>query len=268
MEWAAVRDWFLGLGRQYGVNPVVFGAIYVGAIPFFSASVAWLVRDYRRRKSIVLPALSAGLCFVSAYLYLIVAGRNVPLWVYAAVIALIVIGALSTARKIRRQLHGPSAGGWGAFGRLRFALGARLIGRSLLIALAVGFPLSLINQGNAVLRGPISARLALKLSLNFVIPFFVTSAGAAASYEGGATPAPLARMCCYTYAALLLSEAVRARPKHTPSQTAPFGELQPGPDGVAIPLLRPELLQSSRDGRAPSIYRLTLDSTQRFTLHL
>lgn len=108
MGWSAVKDWFLGLGQQYHVNPIIFGAIYVGAIPFFSASVAWLVRNYRRRKSIVLPTFSAGFCFVSAYLYLIVAGRNVPLWVYGIVMALLVFGAVTTIRKIRNQINEPT----------------------------------------------------------------------------------------------------------------------------------------------------------------
>ena len=31
----AFSDWFLSLGANYGVNPWIFGAIYVGAIPFF-----------------------------------------------------------------------------------------------------------------------------------------------------------------------------------------------------------------------------------------
>ncbi len=105
MGWAAIRDWFMSLGQQYHVNPLVFGAIYIGAIPFFSASIAWLVRNYRQHKSIVLPILSAGFCFISAYLYLIIVGHNVPLWVYGAVIALIVFGAMSTIRKVRRQIN-------------------------------------------------------------------------------------------------------------------------------------------------------------------
>ena len=108
MDWSAIKDWFLSLGQQYHVNPVIFGAIYIGAIPFFSASVAWLVRNYRRGKSIVLPTLSAGFCFVSAYLYLIVAGRNVPIWVYGVVVALLVFGAVSTIRKIRKQINEPA----------------------------------------------------------------------------------------------------------------------------------------------------------------
>jgi len=33
--WVAFKDWFFSLGAQYGVNPVIFGSISVGAIPFF-----------------------------------------------------------------------------------------------------------------------------------------------------------------------------------------------------------------------------------------
>lgn len=108
MGWAAIRDWFMGLGEQYHVNPLIFGAIYIGAIPFFTASIAWLVRNYRKRKSIVQPTLAAGFCFISAYLYLIIAGQNVPWWVYGVVVALIILGAISTIRKVRRQIKEPS----------------------------------------------------------------------------------------------------------------------------------------------------------------
>jgi len=100
----AVREWFFGLGAQYGVNPLIFGAIYVGAIPFFSLSVAWLVRNARRGASVALPALAAGFFFISAYLYLIVAGKNVPWWVYAFVAVLVIGGAWSTVRSVRQKV--------------------------------------------------------------------------------------------------------------------------------------------------------------------
>ena len=32
---ASINDWFLALGAEYGVNPYIFGGIYVGAVPFF-----------------------------------------------------------------------------------------------------------------------------------------------------------------------------------------------------------------------------------------
>lgn len=106
--WDSLRDWFLGLGTAYGVDPVLFGIIYVGAIPFFTASIGWLVRNARLGKSVVVPALSAGFFFVSAYLYLIVAGRNVPVWVYAFVALLVAGGAWLTVRKVRARIaHAP-----------------------------------------------------------------------------------------------------------------------------------------------------------------
>ncbi len=101
--WETFTEWFLSLGDQYGVNPVIFGSIYVGAIPFFMVSVARLVRNLRRRQSIVLPALSASFFFVSAYLYLLVVGHNIPLWVYGFIAVMIAYGAYSTVQKIRRQ---------------------------------------------------------------------------------------------------------------------------------------------------------------------
>ena len=102
--WEAIQEWFFGLGPKYGVNPIIFGTIYVGAIPFFTLSIAWLVRNLRQKKSIVLPMLSASFCFVSAYLYLIIAGKNIPAWVYFFLGAMVVYGVFSTVRKVRRSL--------------------------------------------------------------------------------------------------------------------------------------------------------------------
>lgn len=96
-----ITNWFLSLGDQYGVNPIIFGSIYVGAIPFFTLSIAWLVRNIRHGKAITLPVLSAGFFFVSAYLYLIVVGKNIPVWVYGVIGLLIAFGAWSTVRKVR-----------------------------------------------------------------------------------------------------------------------------------------------------------------------
>jgi ABC-type Co2+ transport system permease subunit len=104
MSWEGIQNWFLSLGAEYGVNPFIFGAIYIGAIPFFSLSIGRLIQNYRKGRSIVLPALSAMLFFVSAYIYLMFAGKNVPWWVYGVVVLLIVIGAYSTIKKVRQQI--------------------------------------------------------------------------------------------------------------------------------------------------------------------
>lgn len=100
---SAIYDWFFRLGAQYGVDPIVFGAIYVGAIPFFLLSIAWLVRRLRSGRSIVLPVLCAGFCFVSAYLYLAFVGHDISIWVWAVLALLIGYGAVSTIRNVRKR---------------------------------------------------------------------------------------------------------------------------------------------------------------------
>ena len=100
----AAHQWFLSLGEEYGVNPYIFGAIYVGAIPFFLASIAWLVKRARAGRSTLLPTMLSGFFFVSAYLYLAVVGRNIPVWVWLFLAALVAYGAWTTVRDTRRKI--------------------------------------------------------------------------------------------------------------------------------------------------------------------
>jgi len=101
----AIKEWFFNLGAKYNVNPFIFGAIYVGAIPFFLLSLGWIVRSYQQKKSIVLPLLSASIFFVSAYLYLLLAGRNIPVWVYFFIAAVVAYGIFATIKKIRARIR-------------------------------------------------------------------------------------------------------------------------------------------------------------------
>lgn len=101
--WQQIQEWFFSLGDKYGVDPIIFGSIYVGAIPFFTLSVGWIVRNYRKGKSIVLPVLCAGFFFISAYLYLFIVGENIPWWVYVMLGGMIAYGAYSTIKSTRKK---------------------------------------------------------------------------------------------------------------------------------------------------------------------
>ena len=99
--WETIKEWFLGLGEKYGVNPYIFGAIYVGAIPFFFLCLGWTIKNMRRKKPFILPLLLTGFFFISAYLYLIIVGKNIPVWVYIFIGILVLYGVYTIVKKIR-----------------------------------------------------------------------------------------------------------------------------------------------------------------------
>ncbi len=101
--WEILKEWFLSLGEKYKVNPYIFGSIYVGAIPFFFLCLGWTIKNVKNKKSFVLPALLTGFFFISAYLYLIIVGRNIPVWVYVFIALLIGYGIYSTLKKIKEE---------------------------------------------------------------------------------------------------------------------------------------------------------------------
>lgn len=102
MEWFEIfKEWFLSLGEKYNVNPYIFGSIYVGAIPFFFICLGWTIKNIKNKKPFLLPVMLTGLFFISAYLYLIIVGRNIPVWVYVFIAILIAYGIYSTLKKIK-----------------------------------------------------------------------------------------------------------------------------------------------------------------------
>ena len=101
--WETFKEWFLSLGGKYHVNPYIFGGIYVGAIPFFFLCLGWTIKNIKLQKPIVIPVLLTGLFFISAYLYLIIAGKNIPVWVYFFIGILVLYGVYSTVQKVKKQ---------------------------------------------------------------------------------------------------------------------------------------------------------------------
>lgn len=103
--WDDLLAWLGSLGEEYGVDPLIYAILYVGSAPFFFGSMAWLIRTLRRREAIFLPAVATAFFFSLPTLYVFVAGRNLPAWVYALLIALAALGVITAARRIRTALH-------------------------------------------------------------------------------------------------------------------------------------------------------------------
>lgn len=100
--WEGFKEWFLNLGQKYSVNPYIFGSIYIGAIPFFFLFLGRTIKNIKHKKSFVVSLLLTSLCFISAYLYLLIAGRNIPAWVYVFISLMIAYGIHSSVEKIKK----------------------------------------------------------------------------------------------------------------------------------------------------------------------
>ena len=102
--WETFKEWFLNLGGKYGVNPYIFGSIYLGAIPPFFLCLGWTIKNLKNKKPLFIPVFLTGLCFISAYLYLIIAGKNIPAWVYLLIAVMVIYGVYSTIKKIKGNM--------------------------------------------------------------------------------------------------------------------------------------------------------------------
>lgn len=101
--WDTFKEWFLSLGENYGVNPYIFGGIYLGAIPLFFLFLGITIKNVKKKKPFVLSLLGTGFSFISAYLYLIIAGKNIPIWVYVFIGVMVLYSAFATYQKISKS---------------------------------------------------------------------------------------------------------------------------------------------------------------------
>ena len=97
-QWAAVEATAL----RHGVHPLGFGLLYLASWPPYLAAWAWLIARARRREGLRTPLLAIAAFFLLPYLYLLAFGRDLPLWVYAAVLALLLLGGWQIAARLRR----------------------------------------------------------------------------------------------------------------------------------------------------------------------
>ena len=102
--WETIKHYYISLGKNYKVDPVIFLAIHVIATPLFIAAVAWIVSNYKAKSSLLLPAIVAMFIFNAANIYLVIAGQNIPWWIYAILAATTIISGYFSIKKIKKKL--------------------------------------------------------------------------------------------------------------------------------------------------------------------
>jgi hypothetical protein len=111
MEWLlhVVLSWIarqMEAAREtYGVNPVVFLVLLFGASPIFYYAIYRMARALAKKSlnEITLWSTIFLLSTAAPYLYVLVAGRNLPWWVYIIIGLLLGQAVWSFIRRLRKK---------------------------------------------------------------------------------------------------------------------------------------------------------------------
>ncbi|MGY4538090.1 phosphate/sulfate permease [Mucilaginibacter sp. UYNi724] len=98
-----LKDWIVDLGDKHEVDPLLLGCIYVACKVSLFTCLGFLVRNIRAKKPITLLILLAGTFFSIPYIYIIIAGRNIPFWVYIFIGCMFCYGGFTIWKKVTEK---------------------------------------------------------------------------------------------------------------------------------------------------------------------
>ena len=89
--------------ETYGVDPIIFLVIYLGCAPFWYYSLFRTLKaaTQRRTKELLPWSMVFLVTSVAPFVYVMLFGRNLPVWVYAVIAALVFQAVYSLVRKLR-----------------------------------------------------------------------------------------------------------------------------------------------------------------------
>jgi len=102
--WKAIKGYYTTIGDKYDVNPVIFLGIHVVATPLFLFASAWLVKRYKKKQTIILPAIISIFIFNAANIYLVLFGKNIPWFIYFILAITSIITGYFSYVKIKNKL--------------------------------------------------------------------------------------------------------------------------------------------------------------------
>jgi hypothetical protein len=95
-----LKDWIVALGQKHEVDPLLLGSLYLVSKVCFITFLGWVIKNLRSKRTIMVPLLLASVSFSLPYLYLVIAGRNIPVWVYVFIVLMFVYGGFTIWKKI------------------------------------------------------------------------------------------------------------------------------------------------------------------------
>ncbi|MET4142330.1 hypothetical protein [Pedobacter sp. UYP1] len=96
-----IKNYLFHQADIHQVDPWLFGILYLLSKVLFLLFLGWAIKNLRKKGSILLPLLFAALGYSLPYLYLIIAGKNIPLWIYFVITLIYMFSAWSIRAKLK-----------------------------------------------------------------------------------------------------------------------------------------------------------------------
>ncbi len=97
------KDWAMSMGEKHAVDPLLLGSLYLCSKVSLFSFLGFVVRNIRAKKPFLLLLLFASVSFSIPYTYLIIAGRDIPVWVYLLIGTIFLFGAYSIWKKVTEK---------------------------------------------------------------------------------------------------------------------------------------------------------------------
>jgi hypothetical protein len=94
------KDWLISLGEKHNVDPLLLGLLYLVSKLSLIFFLAWVVKNLRSKKPYVSQLLFAAVSFSVPYTYIIIAGRNLSVWVYIIIGLIFIYGGYTIWKKL------------------------------------------------------------------------------------------------------------------------------------------------------------------------
>ena len=99
-----ITAWLAGIRKTYGVNPLIFGALYLaGVIPFWF-SIYKIIAGLKNKNfpEARVFGFVLGIAIILPFLYVAVFGRNLPYWFWIVGGLIILSSVYSVLRRLKK----------------------------------------------------------------------------------------------------------------------------------------------------------------------
>lgn len=99
--WDLITYHYSALAANYHVDPIIFMCIHLIGTPVFLLSISWVIRNYKQKKSMVLPVMVSFVVYNVGNVYLIIFGKNIGWYIYTIIAVTSIFSGYFTYKKIR-----------------------------------------------------------------------------------------------------------------------------------------------------------------------